>query len=221
MDELRTIKTTKRVGDLKMDWQDLGKQIAKIGAPLLGGAVGGPAGAVLGTIISSALGGGNPDDPDDLARMIAADPEAALKLRQAELDNKVHLEEIAFQRYKAGLDTERDLRAGDVEVQVAETESEDEYVRRTRPLLLRRMFWLLCGLAVMQHPVIQAIIIKLLKVDFSKVSGDLGDQALAYVAYLFGVSFVGYAAVRSVFDKQGLSHPGGVVGKVVNLFGGK
>lgn len=39
-----------------MDWTDIGKKLAAIGLPLVGGAVGGPGGALVGKGIAAALG---------------------------------------------------------------------------------------------------------------------------------------------------------------------
>lgn len=36
-----------------MDWSDVGKKIISVGAPLLGGALGGPAGAAIGQVVAS------------------------------------------------------------------------------------------------------------------------------------------------------------------------
>ena len=65
-----------------MDWRALGKQITRA-APALGGALGGPAGAAVGGLIAHAFG--TEPEPDAIARAIAADPEAAVKLREIEL----------------------------------------------------------------------------------------------------------------------------------------
>ncbi len=88
-----------------MDLLELGKQIAKLGAPLLGGAVGGPLGAGLAGIIASVVGG-DPDDPEDLYQRIKADPEAAVKLREVELTHKTRLEEITLENTQSARERE-------------------------------------------------------------------------------------------------------------------
>src|SRR3990167_11058137 len=50
-----------------MDWKSIGGQLAKIGLPLLGGAIGGPAGAVVGKSLASALGLGQDATPEQTA----------------------------------------------------------------------------------------------------------------------------------------------------------
>lgn len=96
-----------------MDFVELGKKIIGMGAPLLGGAVGGPGGAALGGIIASVLGG-DPNDPDDLARRVAADPEAAVKLHEVESAHKERLEEISLDRYKADLEDRDSARSREI-----------------------------------------------------------------------------------------------------------
>ena len=77
-----------------MDWSKLGKTIAGF-APMLGGVVGGPAGAGIGSVIASVFGVEN--EPDKILQAINADPKAAVKLKEIELNNKTELERIAMQ----------------------------------------------------------------------------------------------------------------------------
>ena len=90
-----------------MDWSDLGKTIAGF-APLLGGVVGGPAGAGIGSIIASAFG--VEDEPSAIAKAIASDPEAAIKLKEIELNNKTELERIAVKKLSIELNDKQDAR---------------------------------------------------------------------------------------------------------------
>lgn len=76
-----------------MDWKKLGTDIAKVGAPILGGVLGGPGGATIGAMVAS-LFDADPTNPQDIALKMAGDPEAALKLRELELSHKVELEKI-------------------------------------------------------------------------------------------------------------------------------
>lgn len=79
-----------------MDWKDIGKTIAKIGAPLLGNAIlPGIGGVAASAIVASALG--VEDTPDAIDVAIRTDPEAALKLRTAELENARDLRSLVLQ----------------------------------------------------------------------------------------------------------------------------
>ena len=81
-----------------MEWGDVAKTIGKI-APLVGAAVGGPVGMAGGGIVSAlcAMFGSDPNDPAALDAAILADPEAALKLREFELNNQVELQKLVLE----------------------------------------------------------------------------------------------------------------------------
>lgn len=81
-----------------MQWKDLPKLIGSA-APLIGGLIGGPAGAAVGQIAASALG--VDATPDAVATALKTDPAAAVKLRQIEADERTRLAEIAAQQVAA------------------------------------------------------------------------------------------------------------------------
>jgi len=80
----------------KFDWGTLGKAVAKIGAPLLGTVLGGPAGGAIGTVVGNMLGVEEADNPDKVMAAIQADPEAASKLIQFQIEQKTKLQELAL-----------------------------------------------------------------------------------------------------------------------------
>lgn len=88
-----------------MDWKKLGKEIAKIGAPLLGTALGGPGGTAIGSIIASLFGVDN--ESEAIYQAIQTDPQAATKLRELEFKHKERLEELQVDR--ARIENEREL----------------------------------------------------------------------------------------------------------------
>jgi hypothetical protein len=75
-----------------MDWKDLAEKVSGF-APLLGGLLGGPAGAAVGSIIASTLG--TSASPSDVAQALVTNPDAAIKLKQIEVDQSVKLQELA------------------------------------------------------------------------------------------------------------------------------
>ncbi|NYT62368.1 hypothetical protein H0A66_08595 [Alcaligenaceae bacterium] len=75
-----------------MDWKDIAGVVGKA-APILGGILGGPAGAAVGSLISSALG--TDATPDAVSAAILRDPNAALKLKELEVNSKVELQKLA------------------------------------------------------------------------------------------------------------------------------
>ena len=72
---------------------DFGKTLASKGLPLLGTLLGGPAGAAIGGLVASAIDG-NPDDPDGMAQILAANPDALVRLRELETSKTLRLQEL-------------------------------------------------------------------------------------------------------------------------------
>lgn len=77
-----------------MDWKDIKDTVAQY-APLAGTLIGGPAGAAVGAIISSALG--VPSTPDDVSQALKTDPQAAVKLKEIESTRQVELQKLVVQ----------------------------------------------------------------------------------------------------------------------------
>lgn len=90
-----------------MNWSDLGKNIAKF-APLLGGVVGGPAGSAIGSIIASEFG--VEDKPEAVFNAVKNSPDAAVKLRKIELNNKTELERIKMEQAKTEIADKQNAR---------------------------------------------------------------------------------------------------------------
>lgn len=74
-----------------MKWSDLSAVVGKA-APILGTLVGGPAGAAVGALISSALGVEN--EPSAVQAALKTSPDAAVKLAQIEKDRAVELQQL-------------------------------------------------------------------------------------------------------------------------------
>jgi hypothetical protein len=83
---------------MSFNLNDVGKFIAQ-SAPLLGGALAGPAGATVGSLIAAKFGGSN-SHPEALHTLITADPAAALKLKELEMEHELALQELCFQADK-------------------------------------------------------------------------------------------------------------------------
>lgn len=84
-----------------MDITDLGHTVARF-APLLGGALSGPCGATLGGIIASVFGT-DTSKPDRLQNLIITDPDAAVKLKQIEVDHHLELQKMVIQAAQENL----------------------------------------------------------------------------------------------------------------------
>lgn len=81
-----------------ISWGDIAKDVGKA-APIIGTLLGGPAGAAVGGLVSAALGCEN--TPDAAQAAIAADPQAAEKLAEAQLNAKVQLQQLQAQAAQA------------------------------------------------------------------------------------------------------------------------
>ncbi|MEW5736438.1 MAG: 3TM-type holin [Thermodesulfobacteriota bacterium] len=88
-----------------MDWKELGKKVVSAGAPLLGGALGGPGGAAVGALLAS-LFKAKGDDPKDILKAMSLDPEHALKLQEMEFKHKEMLERMALERTRIDVQSE-------------------------------------------------------------------------------------------------------------------
>jgi len=73
-------------------------------SPALGAAIGGPGGALVGSLIAKLFGA--PEDPQAIIDAIGKDSEAALKLKQLEID----LSKIDAQNYVTEVDDRKDAR---------------------------------------------------------------------------------------------------------------
>ena len=83
-----------------MDWKGVGNAVIKAGAPLLGGALFGPAGSVIASIISGKFGVSPDATPDQVLTAIKGDPDAALKLREIEVTHVERLQELENERLR-------------------------------------------------------------------------------------------------------------------------
>ena len=83
-----------------MDWKGVGNAVIKAGAPLLGGALFGPAGSVIASIISGKFGVSPDSTPDQVLTAIKGDPDAALKLREIETNHVEHLQALENERLR-------------------------------------------------------------------------------------------------------------------------
>jgi hypothetical protein len=111
---------------LSLSWSDVGKAIAGV-APILGTALGGPAGAVVGSLVASALG--TSSSPDAVNAAIAADPASAAKILQVQNEHEEALVKMQTD-YQTNLDTQRG------EVIQAEAKSDSWMASNWRPILM-------------------------------------------------------------------------------------
>ena len=111
---------------MSLSWSDVGKAIAGV-APILGTALGGPAGAVVGSLVASALG--TSSSPDAVNAAIAADPASAAKILQVQTEHQEALVKMQTD-YQTNLDTQRSA------VIQAEAKSDSWMASNWRPVLM-------------------------------------------------------------------------------------
>lgn len=109
-----------------MKWSDVGDMVAKA-APLLGTALGGPAGGAAGALVASVFG--TDESPDAVMKALNSDPEAMVKVRKIQEENHFVLEKMAGETHRANLKQVNET------MQVTAT-SDHGFVRNARPFLI-------------------------------------------------------------------------------------
>lgn len=75
-----------------MNWADVGRIIGAA-APTVGTLLGGPAGAAVGALVSSALNTAN--DPEAVSAILTTNPDAMVKVQELQTNAKVQLQQLA------------------------------------------------------------------------------------------------------------------------------
>ncbi|MBI5591032.1 MAG: hypothetical protein HY881_11180 [Deltaproteobacteria bacterium] len=109
-----------------MDWKDIGKALVSQGLPVLGGLLGGPAGAVTGKVVAG-LFDADPEKPETVMNAIQADAQAIAKLREFELTHQQKLQELQLEEAKSFLADIDSARKREVAV-VAATGKGDKHL---------------------------------------------------------------------------------------------
>lgn len=89
-----------------MNWGDVAKSLAKIGLPLLGTALGGPAGGAVAGMVASALGLGGDAKPEDVS----------VALGQVNGDQLVQLRQIEAETARKLIDQDTEIALAQVEL---------------------------------------------------------------------------------------------------------
>lgn len=110
-----------------MDWTEVGKTAASLGLKVVGGALGGPAGATVGGMVATALGldaDANPAQVDTALK--TASPEQIVELKRLENENaadirrhQLGMASLEAEREKARLADVANARARDVQIRQA------------------------------------------------------------------------------------------------------
>lgn len=110
-----------------MDWKEIGAKVASIGLPVLGTALGGPAGGVVGKLAASALGLSENASAEDVAQAIdSGGGEAVAKLRELQEKHRHEIERLTIEAETARIaEANKTMRV--------EANAEDSWTRRWRP----------------------------------------------------------------------------------------
>lgn len=139
-------------------------------------------------------------------------PEIATKLEEIMNQHKEKMAEIALEEKRL----EFENAAGMQNLEVQAYKSGDEYVRRTRPMILRRLFYGCLGYAFFAPVMI--IVAAMVSVEAALLATLIG--MVKYIGgWLFGVfasAFLGYASARSL-DKRNpeLKNGNNLIGKLI------
>lgn len=178
-------------------------------APLLAGAIGGPAGAAV-SLIADAFGGDR--NTDALAERVAGDPDAALKLRQIENDHRAELARIAMQREANELAADTARIESVNKTMRAEAASCDPFTRRWRPMF----GYVVCVSWFLQMTAIAVLMLTRPAAAAAVIS------SMAELTVLWGValSVLGVSVAKRSQDKQvaaGLTPAPGIAGAVASM----
>jgi len=106
---------------MSFDW----KNIVKTVAPVLGTALGGPAGGAALSILSQTILGKTGGTEEELAAVIAGGlkPEVMLALKQADLNFKIEMRKLDVEEERIAVDNTKDARGR--EIKIAESGKKD------------------------------------------------------------------------------------------------
>jgi len=119
-------------------WDDI-KDFIGGAAPVVGTLLGGPIGGSIGGLIANKLGVEN--DPKAILEKLQTDPEALIKIKQMESEERQQLRQLQYkateleatERMRQHETTQKTIQVGDT--------AEDPYVRHTRPMMARWSFF--------------------------------------------------------------------------------
>lgn len=163
-----------------MNWKDVSLAVLRNNAPLLGMAVGGPAGAAVAAGIAAAFN--VEGTPEAVVRAIDADPGAALKLQELQVRHAEILAPLAAQQYE--------LQTRDV--QDARTKHRDHWMPAALTIALAAMVMgMVAALMTVDTPASNAEVIYL-------IAGQLIGAFATAVAYWLGSSRGSVEKQRSI-----------------------
>lgn len=98
-----------------MDFKDIAKKVAELGLPILGAALGGPAGAVVGKGLAAAIGVDSAD-PKDILKSLTEDAEMRLRAQQFEMTNQLELKKLGIEEKRIDMEDRNGARSRESQV---------------------------------------------------------------------------------------------------------
>ena len=86
-----------------MNWKDISAAVGNA-APIVGGLLGGPAGAAIGSVVAATLGVDN--TPDSVNNALKNNPDALVRLQELQANSKVELQKLAVTSEQHKLEAE-------------------------------------------------------------------------------------------------------------------
>jgi hypothetical protein len=187
------------------DWKGVAKVIAKV-APALGTIIGGPVGGAIGAgvqIISTSLG--VEATPDAVMHELKTNPEALLKIKQAELANERELQKHIYETVQAGMLHEASI--------IKSLSDADTSGHTTRPKIALMMAWML----LVPYMLIGFALTYVVYIE-PKIVKDLWPVLLAYFGVPLGLLRMYFGDLRKEHaQSKGQQVDFGMFG---NIFGG-
>jgi gas vesicle protein len=90
-----------------VNWKNLAPLLADV-APLIGTAIGGPAGGAVGALVANTLGVKN--NPQAIAQAIKQNPDALVKIKQLESDERQQFRQLALETTRLELQNQQHAR---------------------------------------------------------------------------------------------------------------
>lgn len=185
-----------------MDWKDIAGMVGKA-APIVGTLLGGPAGTLVGGLVSAALGTDN--TPDAVSAALIGNPDAIVKIQELQTSAKVQLQQLAVTAEANRL----------LDVQSARARQSANPNDKTPQYLAWGVsvgFFATLGLVMFAH--LEGAAQNLLLV----MTGTLQTAWVAIISYYFGsskdnagqmkmIAEVGYAAANAPINIQATSAP--------------
>jgi len=169
-----------------MDWKDIGRSLVSLGAPLIGGLLGGPGGAVAGKMLAG-LFDVDPENPMEVMNAIQGDPEAIAKIRHFEQEHKTKLQELQIEETKAFLADLDSARRREAAI-VAATGEKDIHLYYLAYIVVAAFFALTALLVIGQMGI---------SASANKAAEELGKNPL--IMMIVGGLISGFTQVLSYF----------------------